>query len=468
MTLRKRLATSLAVLAIAEVLGILVVSSQADPRFTVGADVVSIGFLGSVILFPAVGALIIQRRPATRVAWFMIAAGIGLGLGLLSFGYGATSLPPGPVRPLAMQAFVFSQLLFVPSIVSGALLVLLYFPNDRLPGPRWWPVLPMAVAGTALFLVGTIFHSGPLDPDSAPGIENPLGAPASWAAVVEVALALGNALLTLAILLAAISLILRYRRADPVEAAQIRWIALVACVATPAFAISAFPFGPISEAAFGLGLVGLCGMPIAIGIAITRYRLYEIDRLINRTLVYSALTAILAGVFTAGISLAQRLFIGVTGQTSDAAIVLATLVVATLYAPLRKRLEALVDRRFKYEEQFGAYRSELRQLLSLVEPGRAAQRLADEAVRELRATGAAVVGANDRPSAAAGDWPQPVDVRIPIANSHRGLHAILVGARTDGQPHDPRSVAELTEVAALVAEVAALVAEVAGTERRAR
>ncbi|MDP9467238.1 MAG: hypothetical protein M3P32_00640 [Chloroflexota bacterium] len=457
MTARKWLATSLAVLSVAEVLGILVVSSRGDPRFTVGADVVSIGFLGSVILFPMVGSLIIQRRPATRVAWFMIAAGIGLGLGLLTFGYGATGLPPGPVRPLALQAFVFSQLLFVPSIVAGALLVLLYFPNDRLPSPRWRPVLPMALLGTALFLVGTTFHPGPLDPDSAPGIQNPLGAPASWAGVVEAALTLGNLLLTLAILLAAISLILRYRRADPVEAAQIRWIALVSCVATPAFAIAAFPFGPISEAAFGLGLVGLSGMPIAIGIAITRYRLYEIDRLINRTLVYSALTAILAGVFTAGIGLAQRLFVGVTGETSDAAIVLTTLVVATLYAPLRKWLESFVDRRFKYDElRFGAYRSELKQLLSLVDPGQAGERLAREAVQELRATGGAVVDANDRPAATSGDWPQPTAVRIPIPGGDRGLAALLVGARRDGRPHDPRSIAELAEVATLVGNAARL------------
>ena len=456
MTLRKWLATSLAVLSVGEAIGILLVSARGDPRFTVGADVVSIGFLGSVILFPTVGALIVQRRPATRVAWFMIAAGVGLGLGLLTFGYGATGLSPGPARPLALQAFVFSQLLFVPSIVSGALLVLLYFPNDRLPSPRWRPVLPMALLGTALFLVGTTFRRGPLDPESAPGLQNPLGVPASWAGAVEAVLALGNILLTLAISLAAISLILRYRRADPVEAAQIRWIALVACVATPAFAISSFPLGPISETAFGLGLVGLSAMPIAIGVAITRYRLFEIDRLINRTLVYGALTAILAGVFTAGIGLAQRLFVGVTGQTSDAAIVLATLVVATLYAPLRKRLEALVDRYFKYEERFGAYRTELGELLSLLDPGRAAQRLAAEAVRELRATGGAVVDAKDRPTATSGLWPQPAAARIPIPGRHAGMHAILVGARRDGQPHDTRSIAELAEVAALAARAAAI------------
>jgi hypothetical protein len=460
-TLRKWLATSLAILSVAEVLGILLLASGGDARIPFGTDVVTIGvtigFLSSVILFPAVGALIIQRRPATRVAWFMIAGGVGLGLGFLTFGYGATGMPPAPARPLALQALVISQLLFVPSIVSGAVLVLLHFPSDRLPDRRWRPVVLMAVVGTALYLVGSTFRRGDVDPESFPGLPNPLSAPAALAQAVDIAGGIGNALLTVAALLAAISLVLRYRRADPVEAAQIRWMALVACIAIPAFAISSLPIGPIREGAFGVGVLALSAMPIAIGIAITRYRLYDIDRLINRTLVYGALTAILAGVFTAGIGLAQRLFVSVTGQTSDAAIVLATLVVATLYAPVRKQVEGLVDRRFKYDERrFGAYRSELGQLLSLIDPDRAAKRLADEAVRELRATGCAVVDANDRPTVTSGQWPQPTEVRIPIPGGQRGLHAILVGARKDGQPHDPRSIAELEEVATLVGEAARL------------
>ncbi|MDQ2854680.1 MAG: hypothetical protein M3R32_07465 [Chloroflexota bacterium] len=454
MTLRKWLATSLAVVGIAEVLGILVIGSRGDPRFTVGADFPSIGFLGSVILFPTVGALIIQRRPTTRVAWFMSAAGIGLGLGLLTFGYGATGMPPAAPRPLALQVLVFSQLLFIPSITSGTVLLLLHFPTDRLPSPRWRVVTAMAVVGTALFLLGVAFHRGDFDAATFPGLQNPLSAPATFAPAVEIARAVGNVLVSVAVVLAAISLVLRYRRADPVEAAQIRWVALVACIAVPAFAISSLPIGPISDGAFGLGLMTLSTMPIAIGIAITRYRLYEIDRLINRTLVYGALTAFLAGVFTAGIGLAQRLFVSVTGQTSDAAIVLATLVVATLYAPLRKRLEALVDRRFKYEERFGAYRTELSELLSLIDPARAAHRLAAEAVRELRATGGAVVDARDRPTATSGLWPQPTAVRIPIPGGPPAMRAILVGARRDGQTHDPRSIAELAEVANLAAEAA--------------
>ena len=258
--------------------------------------------------------------------------------------------------------------------------------------------------------------------------------------------------MTGAIVLSAGSLIVRYRRAGRIESAQIRWIALVAAVAAVVLAVAAMQRGEISEFAFGVGLVVLALMPIAIGIAISRYRLYDIDRLINRALVYGSLTAILAGVFTAAIGPAQRLFIATTGETSDAAIVGTTLVVATLYAPLRKRLEALIDRRFKYDERrFGAYRNEIRQVLTVLDPGRAAQRLATEAVAELAATGGDVVDPGDQATATAGTWPVAQTVRIPIPGRTDALAALVIGPRMDGAPHDPRSIAELEEVVGLVA-----------------
>jgi hypothetical protein len=264
-------------------------------------------------------------------------------------------------------------------------------------------------------------------------------------------LTVGNAMVAGSIVLGALSLAIRYRRADVVEAAQIRWIALVAGVAAIALAISAFQIDPWSDVAFGIGLVVLACVPIAIGIAITRYHLYDIDRLINRALVYGSLTAILAGIFTAGIGLAQRLFVAITGESSDAAIVLTTLVVATLYAPLRKRLEAIVDRRLNFDERrFGAYRDEVEKYLTIVEPSRAAERLAGEAIRELAAAGVAVVDADDHPIATAGVWPMAAAHRLPLAGWGGGPATILVGSRLDGRPHDPRSIAELERVAGLV------------------
>jgi hypothetical protein len=439
------------VLAVLEACGILLLSALGDDQFQVGADLATVGFLASVVLFPVVGALIVQRRPETRVAWLMMAIGLGFGLALLAFGYGATGLASRTPRPGAVETLMLAQLLFVPVPSTGITLLMLLFPSDRFLSRRWRLVAVAGVVGAITYALGTLILPGPIDRESFPAVENPFGL-SGLGDLAELLIRAGNTTVVASIALGATSLVVRYRRADAVEAAQIRWIALVAGLAAIALPIAALQLDVGSDLAFGIGLVVLACLPIAIGFAITRYRLYEIDRLINRALVYGALTAILAGVFTAGIGLAQRLFIAVTRETSDAAIVITTLVVATLYAPLRKRLEAIVDRAFKYDDRlFGAYRDEVKRILSIVEPSRAAERLATEAVRELGARGVAIVDAEDRPTATAGEWPLPAVIRLPIRGAAPSMTALLAGPRADGQPHDPRSVAELEEVVGLVA-----------------
>jgi hypothetical protein len=387
----------------------------------------------------------------------MILVGLSFGFGLVSFGYGAVGVPPGPARPLAAESLAIAQLFFVPVPAPAIAFLLLVFPADRMLTPRWRIVGIAAVVGGVLYAVGILFSLGAIDRDMFPAIDNPFSAPSAWSGLLDLMTFAGNAIVTGAILLGALSLGVRYRRADAVESAQIRWIALVAGSAAVVLAVAAMqidegPLADVSEVAFGVGLVVLAGTPIAIGIAITRYHLYDIDRLINRTLVYGSLTAILAGIFTAAVGLAQRVFVATTGQSSDAAIVLTTLIVATLYAPLRKRLEAIVDRRFKYDEhRFGAYRSEIKQVLSVLDPTRAAERLATEAVAELAATGGAVVDSANRPTATAGVWPGPPTVRLPIPDGGPAMAALVVGPRLDGRPYDPRSIAELEDIVSLAA-----------------
>ena len=241
-------------------------------------------------------------------------------------------------------------------------------------------------------------------------------------------------------------------------------VAVVGALVTASLLLQATGVGgrDWSDALGGLGVIILAFAPIAIGIAVTRYRLYEIDRLINRAVLYGSLTAILAGVFTAGVGLAQRLFVVVSGESSDLAIILTTLVVATLYAPLRKRLEAFVDRRFKYEQRrFGPQLDEIRRVLAVIDPARVAERLASEAVRELAATGAAVVDASGEIVATAGEWPvaPAVEVQIPGPearprgeSSGRPLRAVLVGPRARGGAHEPAALDELREFARLAVE----------------
>jgi len=448
--LLQRLAALSGVAAVLIALGLVAVSGAAVYRFGMSLDVPTVGYFASIVLYPIVGALIVQRRPFSRVAWLMIVLGLTLGLGLLLFAYGIVGVDPEARLPLALPALVISQLFFTPAIGSAGALLFLVFPTDRLPSPRWRAVVVIAIGGALLYDIGSLFHRGYLSNDQVTGPPNPLFAPPALGPALDFMAVAGNALVTVAVALATVSVVVRYRRAEAVEAAQIRWIALVAGVAAPAWALAGLQIGPLSDLAFEVGLLFFASVPLAIGFAISRYRLYEIDRLINRALVYGSLTAILAGVFTAAIGLAQRVFVATTGQTSDAAIVLTTLVVATLYAPVRKRLEAFVDLRFKYDEQrFGAYRDELLRVLGIVDPDRAAARLAREVVREMQASGVGVLDAADRPVATAGAWPVEPAIRLPIAGGRRGLAAIVVGPRHDGRPYDPRSVKQLEEVAAL-------------------
>jgi hypothetical protein len=451
MTRLPRLATLLAIASIAVAVAVAGFALFGDPRFTLPVELQTLGFYGIVILFPVVGALIIQRRPSTRVAWLMIGLGLALGLGLVTFAYGINGMPPAAPLPFAIEMLVISSLFFVPAIGGGTILILLLFPTDRFLSPRWRWAAYIGLAGVALDLAGALLRVE-LDPETFPGVLNPIGAPPEWAELLEVVFVVANLLVTAGLLLAVVSLVVRYRRAGPVESAQIRWLALVGVLVAATLVLTIAGLGPISDLGFGLALTLIACMPIAIGIAITRYRLYDIDRLINRALVYGSLTAILAGTFTAAVGLAQRIFVAATNETSDAALVGATLVIATLYAPLRKRLEAIIDRRFKFEEaRFGAYRDELSKHLALTDPQRAWQRLVDEAVRQLDAVGGAVLDAGGQVLAQAGTWPADPVVRIPLAAGKAEPVTLALGSRQGGREHDPRHVEALTEVATLAA-----------------
>jgi len=150
--------------------------------------------------------------------------------------------------------------------------------------------------------------------------------------------------------------------------------------------------------------------------------------------------------------LTQRIFVAMTGQKSDAAIVLTTLAVAAMFAPVRKRVELIVDRYFKYDQRlFGPYREELRRTLDVLTPERAAQRLAREAMVETGAVGASVVGSDGAVLASAGALDGKPSTRIPVRANGALLDAILLGPRADGRPHRAQALAALGEVAGLAA-----------------
>jgi hypothetical protein len=220
------------------------------------------------------------------------------------------------------------------------------FPDGRLPSRRWqWPVgIAVGVVGVATFL--QLVRPGPIVVAPGSGMRNPFGIealPSALASAADVAFIAGLLAMTA---FGPAAVIVRYRRGTPVERQQQRWFLAAVSLAALPLALSLVADRGGTQLPL-IGAIGLLLIPIAVGIAVTRYHLYEIDHLINRTLVYVPLTALLAGLYAATVALLQRIFQTVTGDKSDAAIVISTLILASVFTPLRKWLEGIVERRFK-------------------------------------------------------------------------------------------------------------------------
>jgi hypothetical protein len=227
---------------------------------------------------------------------------------------------------------------------------LLLFPDGRLPSPRWRPVAWCAALGILCFVVGYTLKAGPLD--DFPRITNPYGVDSPILEAVAIA---GAILASASMVASAVSLIVRMRRAGRAERQQIKWLAYGGAVSVGAV----FVGGVISiwspDAAISVIGFGLLGVPIFTGVAIARYRLYDIDIIINRTLVYGSLTALLALMYFAVVTLTQALLRTLTDQERlpQLVVVASTLVIAALFNPLRRRIQSFIDRRF-YRRKYDA------------------------------------------------------------------------------------------------------------------
>src|SRR5215218_8626615 len=303
--------------------------------------------------FSIIGAIIASRLPANPVGWLFCAAACTIAVECLSAEYAIYTLVARPDSLPASEALAWLAFwAWIPSI-GCIVLSLLLFPNGRLPSSSWswlaWLSVLLTIAGAVWVALspGAIGNLG--------STRNPLGIeglPSGYKPVQTIMSAL--------LLVAAVSTLgLRLLRTSGIEHQQIKWPAFIAVMAAGG---SILYDTAISEA-IGLrwlewaGYVGLIaalvGFPISIGIAIVRYRLYEIDHIINRTLVYALLTAISAAVYFGAVVLLQRVFVALTGQQSTLAVVASTLVIAALFNPLRRRIQSFVDRLF-YRRKYDA------------------------------------------------------------------------------------------------------------------
>jgi hypothetical protein len=306
-----------------------------------------LGFL-PFLAFPLVGALVASRRPRNWVGWILLADGLLWTFGSVLDSYRIYGLArPGSV-PFQVAVHALSQWLWVPAVGLFAVYLILLFPDGRLPSRRWRPLAWFS--GAVMVLLSA-------------GIGKPFGLEQyPW---VRDAFPVVLALLPLCILASAVSLVLRYRRAGSEVREQIKWVAFAALFVGVQFVIDVgasvllVPMTASGREPAWLALLDqvgffmFAGVPIAVGIAVLKYRLYDIDVIINRALVYGSLTATLVALYFGGIVVLQRLFVALTGQQSTLAVVASTLAIAALFNPLRRRIQGIVDRRF-YRRKYDA------------------------------------------------------------------------------------------------------------------
>jgi hypothetical protein len=311
------------------------------------------------LAFTTIGALVASRRPENAIGWIFCIVGLvflteGFALAYATFALFARSEPlPGGTIMAWASAWIGG-----PGLLGIFAFLLLLFPDGRLPTRRWRPVAWLAAIAIAVVTFAHAFGPGPLRNSEFPSVANPFGVEAL--AGVRDLLEFSAFLLMFATILAsAVSLVVRFRRARTLERQQIKWFAFAGAflaavfLAGPTFLWSPAVSGWIWTTAFFLAVAG---MPISAGIAILRYRLYEIDIIINRTLVYGSLTATLVALYLAGIVVLQRVFVLLTGEKSTLAVVASTLLIAALFNPLRRRIQSFVDRRF-YRRKYDAART---------------------------------------------------------------------------------------------------------------
>jgi hypothetical protein len=309
-----------------------------------------------VLGYAVVGALVASRRPGNTVGWLLLA--IALTFAGQFFGEVYVTDHANPARQGVGWAAGWMWLVWLTLI---AVFLPLEFPDGRLLSPRWRLVRWLGGAGLLLGVAGAAVRPGPLAVNER--VRNPLGVHGAIADLAALAADTGGVLIGAGVVLAATSLVLRFRRACGVERQQLKWFAFAGLLTLAGLALAALvellPWSwskPVGGVGWSMFLFGaLVGIPVATGIAILRYRLYDIDVVINRTLVYGSLTATLAAAYL-GLVLLLRLVLDPLAGQSDLAVAASTLAVAALVRPLRSRIQTVVDRRF-YRSRYDASRT---------------------------------------------------------------------------------------------------------------
>jgi hypothetical protein len=291
--------------------------------------------------FLVVGCVIVARRPGNIIGWIFAAVGLlwmtgGLVEAYVEYAY---VTDPGSLPAPLVAAWLFTWI-WTPAIILTLVFPLLLFPTGRSLSPRWRPLTWLAVGLTAAYTVLGML-SPTLNLPEERTTTNPIGVAGTDPEAGPLSAVLTSLLLLLLFVGAIASLVVRFRRSRGVERQQLKWFTYAGGLVLLA------PLGSSLLPKLGnLPWVVVIALPIAVGIAVLRYRLYDIDRIINRTLVYGLLTALLAGLYGGLVLVLGQVFGGVTGDPPSWAVAGATLAVAALFQPARRRIQQAVDRRF--------------------------------------------------------------------------------------------------------------------------
>jgi hypothetical protein len=332
------------------------VHTPGDTDHNLGA----VGFAIAFLAFPLVGALVVTRRPRNAIGWLFLVIGLGFAASNLSSTYADYTLyaDPGALPAGVWAAWATSWM--DPLAFASIMLLFLLFPDGALLSRSWRPVLWLVLTIGAAALLWNAVKPGEIFQDSLP-VENPAGI--AWLdahlTFVDQVVFLG---FVAGIVLSVAAAVLRFRRSRGIERDRMKWLAYAALLLVVSFALAMLS-SAVSQSRLGDLVIGLgfAAVPIAVGIGVLRYRLYDIDRVISRTLSFTLVTLALGAAYIGLVLAGQAVFSSFAGG-SDLAIAVSTLAVAALFLPLRRRVQRFIDRRFdrrRYDaertlESFGA------------------------------------------------------------------------------------------------------------------
>lgn len=429
------------------------------------------------VLMGLLGALIASREPRNGIGWMMCATSLGTSLLHLPSGYGYAALViQHGVWPFGSAAVWLGAWAWVPVLGLSLPLISVRLPDGKVP-PRWRVVDLLAILGTVLFSLGIALQPrdalvtflpipGPPIALLASHVENPLGALVPRVLLAQVQGA-GLSLIALSYVAAAAAVTARFRRAGGDERLQLKWFAYagVLMAVTLAYAGVAWNFfgQPLYLALTPL-MFAAVSLPVAIGIAILRYRLYDIDLLINKTLVYGILTAILGAVYAAVVTLLNRLFIAASGQKSDAAYVVTAFVVVVASSPVKDWLQRQVDRRIGHRSPSAVleeFSSDVDAVVSVMDVHRVACRLLDRAVMAFDARGGALymhASGGPGPLYSRGHLNGGAALEVQLCHEGTEFGRLVLGSRRGDATYTPHDREALQRSADSVGEALALAA----------